>query len=88
MFALDVAWLKIAAGGMLCAFALSTGSYHLGKSVGRSAARTEIELEAAKSALKRITDMEKNNASFRDLPPRHRCLAFMRDSGLPEHACD
>ncbi len=88
MFALNPAWLKIAAGGMLCAFALTTGSYHLGKSVGRSSERAELELQAAKNALKRITEMEKNNASFRGLAPRHRCLAFMRFSGLPDSACD
>ncbi|MFK0385004.1 hypothetical protein [Agrobacterium sp. NPDC090273] len=88
MFALDTTWLKIAAGAMACAVALSAGAFHLGKSVGRSTERAEIELKAAKNALNRITDMEKNNASFRDLTPRHRCLAFMRVSGLPDSACD
>lgn len=88
MFSINPAWLKIAAGGMLCAFALIAGSYHLGEAMGRSSERAEIELEAAKNALNRITDMEKNNASFRDLAPRHRCIAFMRFSGLPDSACN
>lgn len=43
---------------------------------------------AAVAAGKRIVEMEKNNADFRALPARDRCRAFMRDSGLPESACD
>jgi len=31
---------------------------------------------------------EKSNAAFKDLSARHRCLVFMRDSGLPASACD
>ncbi len=88
MFGLDAGWLKMAAGGLFCAFALAAGSYHLGRHEGRSIERAEGEAKAVKNALKRITNMEKNNASFRDLSPRHRCLALMRSSGLPDSACD
>ncbi len=77
-------WLKIAAVGLLCAVILSTGAYQLGKREGRS----ETQIEAAKEALDRINTLEKNNASFRKLPDRDRCLVFMRDSGLPDSACD
>lgn len=34
-------WLKIAAGGLLCAVLLASGSYWLGKREGRSQAATE-----------------------------------------------
>ena len=34
-------WLKIAAGGLLCAVLLASGSYWLGKREGRSEAATE-----------------------------------------------
>ncbi len=77
-------WLKIAAGGLLCAVLLSSGSYWLGKREGRS----QTQIEAAKEAVNRINQLEKNNASFRNLTDRDRCLVFMRDSGLPGSACD
>ncbi len=41
MWALIPNWLKIAAGGLLCAVLLSSGSYWLGKREGRSQAATE-----------------------------------------------
>ncbi|KQR27243.1 hypothetical protein ASF91_19705 [Rhizobium sp. Leaf155] len=81
-------WLKITAGGVLGALALSAASYTLGKHHGASTARAAMQIEAAKNALDRVTQLEKNNATFRSLTPRHRCLAFMRDSGLPDSACD
>lgn len=77
-------WLKIAAGGLLCAVLLASGSYWLGKREGRS----QTQIEAAKEAVNRINQLEKNNASFRNLTDRGRCLVFMRDSGLPDSACD
>jgi hypothetical protein len=51
---------------------------------GRELERAAARIEAAK----RIQDMEKNNAQFRSLSARDRCLAFMRDSGLPASHCD
>ncbi|HCJ70816.1 hypothetical protein [Agrobacterium pusense] len=84
MWALIPNWLKIAAGGLLCAVLLASGSYWLGKREGRS----ETQIEAAKEALDRISTLEKNNASFRNLTDRGRCLVFMRDSGLPDSTCD
>ncbi|WP_157952799.1 hypothetical protein [Agrobacterium pusense] len=41
IWALIPNWLKIAAGGLLCAAVLASGSYWLGKREGRSQAATE-----------------------------------------------
>jgi len=84
MWALIPNWLKIAAAGLLCTVLLASGSYWLGKREGRS----QTQIEAAKEAVNRINQLEKNNASFRSLTDRGRCLVFMRDSGLPDSACD
>ncbi|NTC83789.1 hypothetical protein [Agrobacterium tumefaciens] len=84
IWALIPNWLKFAAGGLLCAVLLASGSYWLGKREGRS----QTQIAAAKEALDRINQLEKNNASFRSLTDRGRCLVFMRDSGLPDSACD
>ena len=53
-------------------------------SEGAKAEQTKARIEAAK----RITEMEKNDDEFRNLPALDRCRVFMRDSGLPEHHCD
>lgn len=55
-------------------------AYERGRGVERQAAIV--------AAGKRIIEMEKNNEAFRALPARDRCLAFMRDSGLPAGHCD
>lgn len=57
-------------------------------SYGQFRERETAKAEAAKEALNRITKMEKNDASFRKLPSRERCLAIVRDSGLPDSTCD
>lgn len=49
--------------------------------------RADEQQAAIIAAGKRIAEMEKTNESFRALPPRDRCLAFMRDSGLPADHC-
>jgi hypothetical protein len=54
----------------------------------RSRERAAIQSEQAAIALKRIKDLEKNNADFNKLSDRDRCLVFMRDSGLPDAGCD
>ncbi|WP_421440511.1 hypothetical protein [Agrobacterium tumefaciens] len=77
-------WVKIGAAAVLGATLLSIASFHVGKREGKSVA----QIEAAKAAIERINTLEKNNASFRNMSDRHRCLAFMRDSGLPDSACD
>jgi hypothetical protein len=51
---------------------------------GREMERAAARIEAGK----RIQEMEKNDAAFRNLPARERCLAFMRDSGLQPNNCD
>ncbi|MGY5793659.1 hypothetical protein ACXHXM_25955 len=77
-------WLKLGAGAALGA----SLAFYPAKLVGRSEGRASIQAEAAKEALERIDNLEKNNASFRKLSDRDRCLVFMRDSGLPDSACD
>lgn len=77
-------WLKIGAAAVVGAALLSITSFQIGKREGKSVA----QIEAAKAAIERINTLEKNNASFRNMSDRHRCLAFMRDSGLPDTACD
>lgn len=77
-------WVKLGAAAVLGAALLSIASFQVGKREGKSAA----QIEAAKEAVNRINNLEKNNASFRNMSDRHRCLVFMRDSGLPDSACD
>ncbi len=68
----------IAVLGMLAS--LTWCSYDYGRNFERQAAIIE--------AGKRIQNLEKNNGAFNALPARERCLAFMRDSGLPAAFCD
>nr|CAD6413100.1 hypothetical protein REQ54_01106 [Rhizobium sp. Q54] len=75
--------LARALGGLVVAGLAVGGAYAYGKSIGRQGAA----VEAARNALDRIEDMEKNNADFLALSDRERCLVFMRDSGLPEDHC-
>lgn len=84
MWNLIPVWVKLGAAVVLGATLLSITSFQVGKREGKSAA----QLEAAKEAANRINNLEKNNASFRNMSDRHRCLVFMRDSGLPDSACD
>ena len=83
MWRLIPSWLKIGVATVIGAALLSIGSFQIGKREGKSVA----QVEAAKAAIERINTLEKNNASFRSLSDRHRCLIFMRDSGLPDSAC-
>lgn len=84
MWKLIPGWVKLGAAVVLGAALLSFVSFHAGKREGKSAA----QIEAAKEAVKRVNNLEKNNASFRNMSDRHRCLVLMRDSGLPDSACD
>ncbi len=77
-------YLKLGAGAALGAML----AFNPAKLIGRSEERAAVQAEAAKEALARIDNLEKNNASFRKLSDRDRCLVFMRDSGLPDSACD
>ncbi len=76
--------LKIGSVALAVATALSITAFQIGKHEGKSVA----QIEAAKAAIERINTLEKNNASFRNMSDRHRCLLFMRDSVLPDSACD
>ncbi len=84
MWKLVPGWVKLGAATVLGAALLSIASFQVGKREGKSA----VQIEAAKEAVGRINNLEKNNASFRNMSDRHRCLVFMRDSGLPDSACD
>lgn len=77
-------YLKIGAGVLIGALLAYYPAYLSGKSIVRS----EIEAKAAKDALARIQTLEKNNAAFKSLPDRDKCLVFMRDSGLSGSNCD
>lgn len=46
---------------------------------GVKSEQTRARIEAGK----RIIEMEKQNEAFRNLSSRDRCIAFLRDSGLP-----
>ena len=84
MWALIPNWLKFAAGGLVALVLVAGSSYAIGKREGRS----QAQADAARAALDRINTLEKNNATFRNLDDHHRCIVFMRDSGLPESNCD
>ena len=77
-------WGKFAAGGVLGAL-LAVGPVYL---VGKSAGRADVAAQAAKDALNRIEQREKNDANFKAMPAIERCRAIMRDSGLPVSECD
>lgn len=57
------------------------------KWIGAREERQAQQVKAAKEALDRINTLEKNNATFRNLPAFERCRVFMRDSGLPSDEC-
>ncbi len=76
--------LKSGAGAALGALLAYGPAYMHGKSIAKS----QIEAEAAKEALARIQTLEKNNAAFKGLSDRDKCLEFMRFSELPESNCD
>jgi hypothetical protein len=59
-----------------------------GKWIGACDERQAAQIRAGKEALDRVQTLEKNNANFRNLSDRDRCLVFMRDSGLPDGAYD
>lgn len=54
----------------------------------RDRLRQELAAEQERLALQRVKTLEKNNADFNRLSDRDRCLVYMRDSSLPEQACD
>lgn len=77
-------YLKLGIGAVVGAALTAVPACTYGEFRERDAAKAE----AAKEALNRITKMENNDASFRKLPSRERCLAIVRDSGLPDSTCD
>lgn len=77
-------YIKIA-GGVVVGILVGYGPAYLH---GKSIARSQFEAAAAKEALERIQTLEKNNAAFKSLSDRDKCLEFMRFSGLPIEQCD
>lgn len=64
------------------------GAYFAGYLVGGANARADQKEHSTKEAFDRIQDLEKSNGAFKSLSDRHRCLVFMRYSGLPDDECD
>ena len=76
-------WVKLPVAALLGAALV----FYPAKWYGATEERQQAQIRAAAEALDRIQNLEKNNANFRNLPARERCLVFMRDSGLPEDNC-
>ncbi|QWW77483.1 hypothetical protein [Agrobacterium pusense] len=68
IWALIPNWLKIAAGGLLCALLLASGSYWLGKREGRSQAATEALAKTVEVLQSRNdTNVEINSSAAAEL---------------------
>jgi hypothetical protein len=77
--------IAVALLGLFVSHKLLIWSAHRdGFKAGVASEQTKARIEAAK----RIVEMEKNDEAFRSLPARDKCLAIIRDSGLPEHHCN
>ncbi|KAB1113743.1 hypothetical protein F4V89_12845 [Neorhizobium galegae] len=81
-------WLKLPLAGALGLILGAGLTFYPAKWMGASDERQATQIRTAKDALNRVQNLEKNNATFRNLSDRDRCLVFMRDSGLPVSACD
>ncbi|MCK8781117.1 hypothetical protein M0654_14110 [Rhizobium sp. NTR19] len=79
-----LAWLKLIPGILIGVALATVPACKYGQSIERDAAA----IEEGKRAIERVGQLERNNADFKKLSPRDRCLVFMRDSGLPEQSCD
>lgn len=77
-----------ALAGTAVAVAIVAAAYAFGHHTGYSSAGEDMRVAAIKDAVKRVGDMEKNNAAFKNLPALERCRAIMRDSRLPAGNCD
>lgn len=77
-------WVKVALA-VIIAVVLA---YRAGLWIGARDERSAAKMAAIKEAANRVSTMEKNNDGFRQKSPRDRCLVIMRDSGLPDSACD
>lgn len=77
-------WVNRALGAIFGAALMAVPACMYGQRIERDHAA----VAAGKAALERIQQLEKSNADFRKFSDRDRCLVFMRDSGLPDSACD
>ncbi|WP_313613392.1 hypothetical protein [Agrobacterium sp.] len=77
--------MAVAAGGIAIGVLVASPAAYL---FGKSDERAGLVVEATTKAISKIQTMEENNEAFRDLTPHHRCLVLMRDSKLPDSACD
>jgi len=74
--------------GALAGAALITGVVVYARHDAYQQAVADTKVAAAKDALIRVSTMEHNNVAFKNMSLLQRCLAYMRDSGLPASACD
>ncbi|MBX4911230.1 hypothetical protein HJA82_28360 [Rhizobium bangladeshense] len=79
--------LKLPAVLALGLFLGAAATFYPVKWIGAREERQSQQVKAAKESLDRINTLEKNNATFRNLPAFERCRVFMRDSGLPADEC-
>jgi hypothetical protein len=79
--------IKLPVIAALCFAIGAAAMYYPARWLGATNERQVIAAQAAKEALVRVQEMEKNNEAFRNGSDRDRCLVFMRDSGLPDSAC-
>lgn len=77
-------WIPIGLGAIVGAALMVIPACRYGQGIERD----QVAAEQGRAALERITELEKSNANFKSLSDRDRCLVFMRDSGLPDGACD
>ena len=87
MLSFFIPWLRFIPYGVGAVVAAGL-MYPIAHWKGDRDGRAAVAAEAGILALKRITKLETNNATFKHLSNRDRCIVFMRDSGLPEDGCD
>ncbi|CDN52549.1 Hypothetical protein RG1141_CH01840 [Neorhizobium galegae bv. officinalis bv. officinalis str. HAMBI 1141] len=80
--------IKLPVIAVLCFAVGAAAMYYPARWMGATNERQVLAAQSAKEALDRVQNLEKNNANFRNLSDRDRCLAFMRDSKLPISSCD
>jgi hypothetical protein len=81
MFGISKGYIAL---GLAVAWLSSIGLVFIyAKSIGAS----QAEISAMSNAVKRVTEMEKNNEAFKRMDERHRCIWIMRLSELPDESC-
>lgn len=81
---LGLIWRPVAIGLAAALLVGVPAAYLKGRGDGRAAVYAEMRIESEK----RNKELERGNATFKNLSDVERCRVFMRDSGLPSEACD